>query len=56
MFPYREDPLSAVKESIEFIKQLRSILAELDEPEIENILSRQNAVKSMRMLRKYFIK
>jgi len=56
MFPYREDPLSAAKESIEFIKQIRKILVELDESEIENILSKQNAVKSMRILRKYFIK
>lgn len=56
IFPYREDPFGAAKESIEFIKQMRNILKTISEEEIKEIFSNQDAVASMRMLRKYFIK
>ena len=56
MFPYREDPLGAATESIEFVKQIRNILEGLDELEIEEILKKQDSVLSMRMLRKHFFK
>ena len=56
MFPYREDPLGAATESIEFVKQIRNILEGLDESEIEEILKKQDSVLSMRMLRKHFFK
>jgi len=56
MFPYREDPLAAATESIEFIKQVRALLAEIDAGEIEELLKNQDAAASMRFLRKKFIK
>jgi len=56
MFPYRENPLNAAKESIEFVKQIRNLIGQLDEKEIESILKDQDATASMRMLRKHFIK
>ena len=56
MFPYREDSLSAANQSIEFIKQMRNILKTMDETEINDILNKQDAVASMKMLRKYFVK
>lgn len=56
MFPYREDPLGAARQSIEFIKQMRNILKDMDEKEIKEILEKQDAVASMRMLRKYFVR
>lgn len=56
MFPYREDPVGAARESIEFIKQARGILRNMDEEEIKDIFVRQDAVASIRMLRKYFMK
>ena len=56
MFPYREDPLSCARESIEFIKRIRNLLKDIDEKEIESILKDQDATASMKMLRKNFIK
>jgi len=56
MFPYREDPLGAARQSIEFIKQMRNILKTVNEEEIKEIFTRQDAVASMRMIRKYFVK
>ncbi len=56
MFPYREEPLDAARESIEFVKQLRKILANIDEEEIEIIIQNQDATKSMSFLRKHLLK
>lgn len=56
MFPYREDPLEAARESIELVKQMRNILKEADEELLEDILNRQDATASMKFLRKYFIR
>jgi len=56
MFPYREDPLGAARESVEFIKQMREILKNIDEKEIEEIMKSQDAVKAMNMIRKNFIR
>ena len=56
MFPYREDPLKAAGESIEFVKQIRDLLGKLDEAEIETILRNQDATASMAFLRKNFIR
>ena len=54
MFPYREDPFRAANESINFIKQIRNLLKNIDEEELNMILNKQDAVDSMGMLRKYF--
>lgn len=56
MFPYREDPLKAATESIEFVKQIRERIGELDEDRIEEILISQDATASMKCLRKHFFK
>ncbi len=56
MFPYREDPFGAAKESIELIKRILELLSEVDEVEIEDILKAQDGVRAMGMLRKYFVK
>jgi sugar phosphate isomerase/epimerase len=56
MFPYREDPLKAATESIEFVKQIRERIKELDEEKIEEILTSQDATASIKMLRKHFLK
>lgn len=52
VFPYREDPLGAASESIEFIKKLRMILRKIDENVIREIFDTQDAVASARMIRK----
>jgi len=56
MFPYREDPFGAAKESIELIKRINMLLLDIDESEIEDILEAQDGVRAMGMLRKYFMK
>ena len=56
MFPYREDPLKAARESIELVKQIRERIKELDEEKIEEILTNQDATDSIKMLRKHFLK
>ncbi|MCG2790183.1 MAG: sugar phosphate isomerase/epimerase [Actinomycetia bacterium] len=56
MFTYREDPLGAASESIEYIKRIYDLIKEIDENEINNILEKQDAVASMKFLRKYFLK
>ena len=56
MFPYREDPLGAATESIEFIKQMRGILKNMDEEEILGTMKEQDSVKAMNMLRRNFVK
>ena len=55
MFPYREDPLAAARESIELIKQIRNTLKDINEKEVENILENQDATESMRFLRQHFL-
>lgn len=56
MFPYREAPLGAARQSIEFIKQMRNILKNIKEDEIKELFERQDAVASMAMIRNYFVK
>ncbi len=56
MFPFREDAYDASKESVDFIKRVRQLLSEIDEEEIKALLKEQNGTKSIRMLRKYFLK
>jgi sugar phosphate isomerase/epimerase len=56
MFPYREDPMEAARESIEFVKQLRNILIEVDEEILIDLFNKQDATASMKFLRKYFIR
>ena len=56
MFPYREDPLEAARESIELVKQMRDILKTIDEELLIDIFNKQDAVASMKFLRKYFVK
>jgi xylose isomerase len=56
MFPYREDPLGAARESIEFVKQIIGLLRKIDEKELQGIMEKQDSVKAMNMLRQYFIK
>jgi xylose isomerase len=55
IFPYREDPLGAASESIEFIKSLREIIRNIDENKIKEIFDAQDAVASVRMLRKLLL-
>ena len=56
MFPYREDPFGAARESIEFIKDMRNVLKKLDEKDIKSILDRQDAVAAMKLMRELFVK
>lgn len=56
MFPYREDPIEAARESIELIKQIRNILKTINEVEINKIFHNQDATVSMKFLRKYIIR
>ncbi len=56
MFAFREDPLKAARESIEFIKRIRNLLQDIDEEEIEKLLRNQDATESMKFLRKNIIK
>jgi xylose isomerase len=56
IFPYREDPLGAATESIEMTKQMRQILKNMEEKEIQEIMRNQDSVAAMKMLRQNFIK
>lgn len=56
MFPYREDPLGAAKESIEMMKRIRGLLGELEEGLVEDILKDQDATRAFKMLREKFIR
>jgi len=56
MFPYREDPFQAAKESIELIKRIRELLYRLEEEKITKILEKQDAAAALKMLRQDFLK
>jgi len=56
MFPYREDPQAAARESIELIKRVRELLSGISEDSIEDILKKQDATEALKMLRKSFLK
>ncbi|MGM0366409.1 MAG: sugar phosphate isomerase/epimerase family protein [Actinomycetota bacterium] len=56
MFPFREEPLAAARESIDFIKQIRRLLEGIEEEEIEELFRKQDAVEAMKFLRKNIIR
>lgn len=51
-FPYREDGRSAVAESAEWLDYLESLIDTADIDEIENVIRKNDAVESSRLMRK----
>lgn len=54
IFPYREDGVKAVKESISWIKGLRNVLEKIGGDKIGEIIQNGDATESSRMIRKAF--
>jgi len=56
MFPFREEPLKAARESIDFIKQIRGLLEGIEEEEIEELFKSQDGAEAMKFLRRHIIR
>ncbi|MBU0477192.1 sugar phosphate isomerase/epimerase [bacterium] len=56
IFPYREDGISAIKESIENLKLLMNMVDELDESKISKIQAKNNSTDMIRYLREKMLK
>lgn len=54
-YPYREDGQKAVSESIQWMKAFESVVARMDEKEVEKHIKTGDAAESSRMLRKYIL-
>ncbi len=55
-YPYREDSLEAVRESVEWMTAMVNVVNKMDKNEVESILATSDAVAASRMLRKYVFK
>lgn len=56
IFPYRENGIESVNESIEWLKSMIEVVNSIDDSEIERVINKGDAVESLSLLRKMMFK